>query len=40
MTPKKLISLMVKGKNNEEQVDVSQDMKSNVQPSQNTMITW
>jgi hypothetical protein len=30
----RLASLMGKGKNNEEQVDISQDMKSKVQPSQ------
>jgi predicted nuclease with TOPRIM domain len=30
----KLVSLMGKGKNIEEQLDVTQDMKSNVQPSQ------
>jgi hypothetical protein len=30
----RLASLMGKGKNNEEQVDISQDMKSQVQPSQ------
>jgi hypothetical protein len=29
----RLASLMGKGKNNEEQVDISQDMKNNVQPS-------
>jgi hypothetical protein len=29
-----LASLMGKGKNNEQQVDISQNMKSKVQPSQ------
>jgi hypothetical protein len=30
----RLASLIGKGKNNEEKVDISQDMKSKVQPSQ------
>jgi hypothetical protein len=34
MAPREVASLMGKGKNDEEQVDISQDMKSKVQPSQ------
>jgi cell division septum initiation protein DivIVA len=36
----RLASLMGKGKNDEEQVDISQEMKSKVQPSQENVIPW